>query len=918
VSAERSAAGGSPTLPPELEAVIRTVLEASELGLPARAEVETDLRAHFEDGLEAGVPAGELRARFGDPVEAGRTIARARRRAGSGDGAHEGRWWMSATEWWTELRRGVRRLARAPGFALVVVLTLALGVGANTAIFSVVDAVLLTPLPYPDADRLVRVYEAEEHRPDDANYLRGPTVAAYRGWTEVFDGFGALYTYRETGADLADGDEAVRVTATPVAAGYFETLGIAPELGRTFREEESTGAGDAGDDAQFGAPAAHVAILSHALWTDRFGGARDVIGRTIRLDGRSFQVVGVMPARFRDPIGPQADLWTPQDLRQGPSSRNSYGNYYLSGVGRLKPGLTLHAAQERVDALYARFLEQHPEAESPWVPTLVSLQDDLVGATRRTMLLILAGAAVLVLVTACVNLANLLFARGLGRDRDVAVRAALGSGRARIVAGLLVETALLALLGGVAGLVLGWVGLRTLLAISPDALPRLAHPGAGAGVFAFALLATVVALALSGLTPALRLSTVPPADALRSDGRTTTGGRRARRVRDGLAILQVAAALVLVTGAALLGRSFAALADVPLHVQAQGVLTFEVHLPQSRYPDGPARAAFHRGFHDRLVDLPEVEAAGAISWLPVSGRFNIWGVYWDPEHMDGSNDDAWRSADVRVISGDYFRSLGIGLERGADPVDVNLEGEPAVWVNRKFADEVFGDADPIGQLVYAGNDTRRVVGVVEDVPWSAQGDVSRKVYIPHAQFADNRNWALTQTVRVRGDLVAAREHIRATLRTLDAQLVLHRPRPLTDVIGAARAQNRFATVLMAAFALLALVLALVGTYGVLAGAVASRKREFGIRMALGADGRSVRAMVLRYAARLVVPGVALGLVGALAAARWIRALLFRVDARDPLVYVAAVAVFVVVGVLAGWAPATRATRVDPARTLSVE
>ncbi len=826
---------------------------------------------------------------------------------------------MSVSEWWTEVRRGARRLARTPGFALLVVATLALGVGANTAIFSVVDAVLLRPLPYPDADRLVRVYESAADDPGNQNYLRGPTVAAYRTWSEVFEDFGALYTYRETGADLTDGEQAVRVTATPAAAGYFETLGIAPELGRTFREEESTAPGDPGDDAQFGAPLAAVTVLSHGLWMDRFGGSRDVLGSTIRLDGHPYEVVGVMPAGFRDPIGPQADLWTPQDLRVGDSgSRNSWGNYYLSGVARLKAGLTVEAAQERVDALWARLIEEHPEARSDWVPTLVPLQDDLVGATRRTMLLILAGAAALVLLTACVNLANLLFARGLGRDRDVAVRAALGSGRGRIVAGLLVETGILAAIGGLAGLALGWVGLRALLALSPDALPRLAHPGAGGAVFAFALLATVVALALSGLTPALRLSTVPPADALRADSRTTTGGRRVRRLRDGLAIVQVAAALVLVTGAALLGRSFAALADVPLHIDPEGVLTFEVHLPTSRYPDGAAREAFHRAFHERLAGLPEVEAAGAVSWLPVNGRFNIWGFYWDPDHPDGSNDDAWRSADTRVISGDYFRALRIQLERGTGPADVDYEGERVVWVNRTFASQVFGDQEAIGQLIGAGNEPRRVVGVVDDVPYSAEGDIARKVYIPHAQFADNRNWALTQTVRVRGDLVAAREHVRSELAKIDPQLVLYRPQPLADVVGSARAQNRFATVLMGAFALLALALALVGTYGVLAGAVAGRQREFGIRMALGADRRSVRSMVLRYAARLVVPGVALGLFGAWLAARWIGALLFRVDARDPLVYVGAVVVFALVGLAAGWAPARRATRVDPARSLSAE
>ncbi|MHB1192732.1 MAG: ABC transporter permease [Longimicrobiales bacterium] len=908
------------TLPPELESLVAEALDAARLDLPARAEVEADLRAHFEDGLAAGVPSGEMRRRFGDPRAAGREIARARRSGDPGRNENDGRWWMSGNEWWTEVKRSVRRLARAPGFAAVVVATLALGVGANTAIFSVVNAVLLAPLPYPDADRLVRVREAASDNPDNQNYLRGPTVAAYRTWSEVFDGFGALYVYRETGADLTDGDQPARVTATPVSAGYFEALGVAPALGRTFREEESVAPGTPPAGADKGVPISPVAVLSHGLWMDRYGGASDVVGRTIRLDGRPFEIVGVMPEGFAEPFGPRADLWTPQDLRMGGS--NNWGNFYLSAVARLKPGLTLEGAQERVDALYARLVEEHPEAGTQWVPTLVPLRDDLVGSTRRTMLLILSVAAGLVLLTACVNLANLLVARGLGRDRDVAVRVALGSGRGRIVAGLLVETGLLALVGCAAGALLGAAGVRALLALSPDALPALTPPETGWAAFAFALAVTLVALVLSGLTPALRLSRTPPADALRSDGRATTGGRRVRRIRDGLAIVQVAAALMLVTGAALLGRSFAELARVPLAIEPEGVLTFEVNLPASRYPDGAARDAFHRTFRERVEALPEVEAVGAVSWLPVNGRFNIWGMYWDPSfdtpEPDRSNRDGWRSTDIRVFSGDYLGALDIRVLRGVEPSEADMSGEPVVWVSARLAAEVFGEADPVGKQVYVANEIRRIAGVVEDVPYDAEGGIAPKTYVPHAQFADDRNWALTQTVKARGDLAAVRERIRATLAGIDGQLVLHRPKPLEEVVASARAQSRFATVLMAAFALLALALSMVGTYGVLAGAVAGRTREFGIRMALGADRASVRAMILRYAAALILPGVVLGLVGAWIGGRWVQALLFEVYPRDPLVYLAAVAVFVAVGVLAGWAPARRATRVDPARTLSSE
>ncbi len=909
--------GGDAPLPPELEALIARVLAAADLDPAARADVEADLRAHFEDGLAAGVPWPTLRDRFGDPAEAGRKVARARRAAGRRGGAGDSRWWASAGEWWTETRRAARRLARTPGFAAVVVLTLALGVGANTATFSVLDAVLLQPLPYAHPGRLVRVYEAAEHQPDNTNYLRGRTVAEYRTWSDVFDGFGALYVYQETGADLTDGERTVRVTTVPVTAGYFETLGVAPERGRTFREDESVAPGEGGDKDH---PLARTVVLSHHLWADHFGGDPGVVGRTIRLDDRPWQVVGVMPEGFRDPFGPTADLWTPQDLRPGGS--NSWGNYYLSAVARLKPGLTVEAAQKRVDALYARLVEAHPEAKGRWVPTLVPLHDDLVGPTRRTMLLLLAGAAALVLLTACVNLANLLFARGLGRDRDVAVRTALGSGRGRIVAGLLVEAGLLALAGGAAGLALGWTGVHALLSLAPDALPPVADPTPDARVFAFALAATLAALVLSGLAPALRLSRVAPADALRSDSRATTGGRRARRVRDGLAVAQVAAALMLVTGAGLLVRSLAALGDVPLNVDPAGVLTFELNLPGSRYPDGAAREALHRTLHERLLALPEVEADGAISWLPLRGRFHIWGVYWQPDMSyaseDGWRDEDWTSSDVRVISGDWFRAVGTPVVRGPRPADVDMAGEPVVWVSRRAVETLFHGADPVGKRMYAANGIRRVVGVVEDAPYDAQGDVAPVIYVPHAQFADDRDWTLTETVKVRGDMAAARERVRGVLASLDPQLVLYHPMPFADVVASARAENRFATALMAAFALLALVLATVGTYGVLAGAVAGRRREFGIRMALGADRGSVRSMVLGYAARLVLPGVALGIGGAWLSARWVQALLFQVAPRDPWVYGAAVAVFALVGLAAGWGPARRATRVDPARTLAAE
>ena len=900
-------------LPPDIERIIQEVLAAAGLAfVDGVDEVERELRAHFEDGLAAGTPPVELIARFGDPVVAGQRIARSRPHAARRSRGEQGGWWMSPREWLTEVRQAARRLKRAPGFAAIVVLTLGLGVGANTAIFTVLDAVLFEDLPYPEPDRLVRVYEGHVEEPTRAWFLRAPVVAEYRTWDEVFERLGASYTYREVGADLTDGEVPRRINVMRVSSGYFETLGIAPARGRTFLEEESYGSGE---PVSTRLPLERVAVISHGLWASHYGGDPDIVGSAIQLDGAAFEVVGVMPRGFNNPFGSKTDVWVPQNLRQGGS--NSFGNYYLSAVARLRDGITIEAARERLAVLSQGFAEVQPEMEKA-VPRIFPLQEDVVGSTRRVMLLILAGAAGLVLLTACVNVANLLFARGLGRDRDLALRSALGSGRARLVASILTENGLLAAAGGVVGLALGWMGLKVLVRLAPDALPMIAEPEVGGAVFLFAFAVTVGALLLFGLTPALRMSRTAPADVLRSGDRSATVGRAARRLRNGLVVVQVAAALMLVAGAGLLTRSFNSLLDVPLGVEPEGVLTFEVHLPGARYADGEARHAFHERFQERVAALPAVDAVGATSWLPVNGTYHTWGFYWDPENGDLSNDDAWNSTDVRVVAGDYFGSLGIDIVQGVDLVDVDFESEPVAWVNQAVVDEVFQGADAVGQQIWLAGELRRVMGIVENIPFDARGEVSRKSYVPHAQYADNRNWAMIQTVRARGNLVELRGQIREELRGLDAQLVLYRPNSFEAVLGTVRAQDRFATVLMGAFASLALLLSLVGIYGVLAGTVASRTREIGIRMALGADSRQVRGMVMRHAVGLTVPGVFLGLLGAWLGSRWIAALLFQVEGVDLIAYGSAVVIFVGVGLLSSWVPARRATRVDTVHALTAE
>lgn len=905
---------GRASLPPALDRCVQDVVEATGLDLRERGEIAIELRDHFEDGLASGRTEEELLRRFGDPVAVAREIRRARRTGGAATRARfERRWRMGWGDISRELTGSIRTLVREPGYAIVVILTLALGVGANTAVFTVLDSVLIQPLPYPGSEELVRIYDVWHEEPDELNeYLRSPAIRAYQEWDEAFAGVAAMYTYRETGVDLTDGDIPERVVASHVSAGYFETLGVEPALGRTFRPEESSGPG-LQTESRIGAP---VAVLSARLWQSRFDGDPGVLDRRVELDGDRYTIVGVMPPGFENPLGSMADLWVPTDLRPGENLANDWSNHYLTGIARLAHGLTLEAAQARVDALNQRMNEAEPDNEG-WLVELRPLQEDIVGGERKAILWLLAGAVGLVLISACVNVANLVFARGLGRDRDLALRGALGSGRGRILAHLLSETAVLAVLGGTAGLLVGAWGIQFLLSLAPDALPSVADPGLSLRIFGFAFLCTGLALLLFGVAPALRLSRTPAADILRAGGRGGTDTRGLKRLRSGLVVAQVSVAVVLVAGAGLLLRSFQALQDVELGIDDAGVLTFEVHLPTARYPDGPSRDRFHQAFHAQVSRIPAVESVGAVSWLPVDGRYHWWSVATQPGWDGEAEPDevAWIDSDIRVVAGDYFEATGIEVLRGRSPSEVDLAGPPVAWLNQRGSETIFPETDPLDQFVYVAGTTRRVVGVVEDTPYDTRGQVSRKTYMPHEQFNNDRNWALIQTVKTRSQGTEVLEELRSALDALDPALVLYRPRPLSSLLAAARTQERFATLLMTVFAALALILAAVGSYGVMAGNVTRQRREIGIRLALGAEPSRVRSMVLGRAFRLSVAGAALGLAVAWLGSRWIESLLFQVEATDPVVFLGGGLLLVLLGLLSGWLPARTATRVQPAETL---
>ncbi|MCB1034663.1 MAG: ABC transporter permease [Acidobacteria bacterium] len=806
--------------------------------------------------------------------------------------------------WTHDLRHALRALLRQPAFLLIVTLTAAVGIGATTAVFSVISSVVLNPLPYPEPERLVRIYSAQNQNPEERNYLSAPDFADYRDQSQVFAATGAFYDYRETGMDLTGQGTPQRVRALAVSAGYFQVLGATPLLGRVLTAEE-----ELASNGRYGAP---VAVLSHHLWQELSGGDPDLVGRELVLDGQAYTVVGVLRPSFLDVIQGEVDLWIPLNL--DPTNRWYHRqNWYLSAVARLAPGVSLEQAQARLDNVLAAVEAELPQEREIRVRVL-PLFEDVVGSAPA-MLYILLGASALVLLIAAVNVANLLVARGLGRRRELAVRAALGSGRLELGRQLLFESGIAALLGGLLGVVVAYGGVRALLAVSPDSLARSEEVSFDPRLLLFALGVIALTTFLFGLAPAFQATRIDAGEALKSGSRAGDIGPAGRRWRMGLVASQVALATVLLIGAGVLLRSFAALQDVPLHFDPAGVLTFEVNLPDSRYEEPSERIAFHRRFQEKIRSLPGVEAAGAVSKLPALGPYNVWGV----AYHDKQGEVQWTAAEARVVEGEYFQALHIPLLRGRLLGEEDREGQlPTMVVNQALAEAVWPGEEALGQQVMAADDERTVVGVVADVPYDHLGSVQPKFYVSHQQFGGNRNWALTQVVKVQGDPLGFLAGFRRELSTLDPELVLHRPAPFSELLGRRRATQRFALLLMAVFAGVALTLAVVGIYGVLAFTVSQQRREIGIRVALGAQPGQVLRRILGQGLVLAALGLAVGLPAAWLSGRILDSLLFQVQARDPRVFLLVAGVLAAVALVAGLAPACQALRIDPMTALREE
>ncbi|HET7457335.1 MAG TPA: ABC transporter permease [Gemmatimonadaceae bacterium] len=792
-----------------------------------------------------------------------------------------------------DLRFAVRGLLRRPGFTAAVVATLALGIGANAAIFSVVNAVLLRPLPYADPDRLVMVWG---RYPDFGR--TGTSLPDFIDWRAGATTFQQMAALHDVVFNLTGDGEPEQVKGYRVTANFFPTLGVSPALGRAFRAEEERVGGD--DD---------VVILSHGLWQRRFGGRRDVVGRTVQLSGRPFTVIGVAPADFR--FRGDAALWAPMRADTTMPRRSEY----LDVFGRLKPGVTVRQAQGEMNGVLRRLGEQYPETNSRLTPEVISMKEDFVGKVRPA-LIVFSGAVGLVLLIACANVANLLLARAAAREREVAVRVALGAGGGRLVRQLLTESVVVALLGAAVGLVLAVWGVSALRAGSAELLPRLGEVRVDLPVVGLALVLAVVTGLLFGIAPALRLAHGDVHESLKDGARGAAGGA-VTRLRNALVLGEVAVAVVLLVGAGLLVRSFERLNRVDPGFDARHLLTYGVVLPRAKYADVKTTPAVYERLLERTRAIPGVQGVAVSNDLPMQGAGYV------TFSVDGRESKPGEDVQPFAVSPDYFKVLGVPLRSGRVFTTGDVDGAPLVAVvNQEMVRKVFDGRDPIGRRITFGDpaDTASrwytVVGVVGDV---AQEGLTAKpyaqMYRPLAQVPSRNVWVAMRTA---GDPMAAAPAARQALKSIDAELPLNDLQTMDQRIARDIAQPRVSVALLGVFSGIALLLAAVGIYGVVSYTVAQRTREIGIRMALGARPEGVLGLVVRQGLAPVVAGVVVGLAGALAATRLMHSLLYGVSATDPLTF-AVVAVFLtVVALAATFIPARRATRVNPVLALRSE
>ncbi|HJU88554.1 MAG TPA: ABC transporter permease [Gemmatimonadaceae bacterium] len=857
---------------------------------PVAEEVSAELAFHIEmltrQYIAAGMTPDEARAtalaRFGDRsrIEAAcRDIATGMERD------------MRFTEYLSELRQdaaySLRQLRRYPGFTAAAVLMLALGVGATTAMFSVVHAVVLAPLPFPHPDRVVRIYETNPNT--DSFSSSDPNYLDWRAQSRTLE---SLAAFRGASRALTGDGDPRRLAGISVTESFFDLIGARIAYGRVFGEEEYRPEGSR-----------DVVLVSDGLWRSEFGADPRVVGRSIQLDGRSMTVIGVLTADFA--FG-ETDILLP--LVADPNS--SRGNHTLSTIGRLRPGITLAEAQAELSGIAGRLAEEYPESNKDWGVRLESAQDWLIGPEFTRRLYVLQGAVAFVLLLACANVANLLLARAVARQRELGVRAALGAGRGRLVRQLVTESSVLALAGGVAGLLLAYGGVALLRRLDPSNIPRVDEVGVSTVVLVFAFIVSLVTGVIFGAVPALHATRGNLHDLLKTGVRVAGG---AHRLRGTLVVTQIAVAMVLLVGAGLLVRSFARLQGVSPGYDVQNVLTGRITLPDGSYP--PDRIPeFQRQFIERLSAIPGVQAAATSNIAPLVGGST--GIDFQ---IDGEGIDApFRSASWRSVTPDYFRTmripllLGRGIQQTDDTTRPNI-----VVINQSLAKQLWPNESPLGKRIRVNGPPEpwTVVGVVGDIKDIELAEPQDVMFLSNRQVQVR---SLAFMVRTSGDPTSVAAAVRRELRSIDRTIPIRDLQPLAENLRTSLAVPRFSTLMLSLFAVVALGLAALGIYAVMAFSVAQRTREIGVRIALGAKPGRVVRHVVRGGVVLTAVGIVLGTAGAVALTKVLAGLLFGVEATDAPTYVAVAFLLSAVALAASVIPARRAARVDPLVALRSE
>ncbi|HEX8775381.1 MAG TPA: ABC transporter permease [Pyrinomonadaceae bacterium] len=813
---------------------------------------------------------------------------------------------------WQDVQYGFRMLLKRPGFTLVALVALALGIGANTAIFSVVNAVLLRPLPFDKPERLVMIWGSAPQLGFD---VLPPTASESVDWREQSHVFEQVAAFKSWAWNMSGTNGPEQVWGARVNASLFPALGVKPLLGRTFLPEEDRAGG------------AKVVVMGHGLWQRSFGSDPAIIGKTVTLNNLSYTVVGVMPPGFKFPGGenmlsglqfsPKTELWEPMAFTDEELSNR--GTHNLAVVARLKPDATLWQARTEMTTIAAHLAEQYPKFNKGIGVKLVPLHEQVVGDVRPA-LLILLGTVGFVLLIACANVANLLLARASSRQKEIAIRTALGASRLRVVRQLLTESVLLSLMGGAAGLLLALWGIDALGALIPENIPRANEIGVDSRMLGFTLLISLLTGLIFGLAPSLQASKTDINEALKDGTRGASTGSGRNRFRGMLVVSEIALALVLLVGAGLLIRSFMRLQQVDPGFEPKSVVAMEIVLPfiaPSNYKEPEQQAAFFRQTLERAATLPGVQAATVVSSLPLSGAFESTDVIIEgqPEPPNGD----WPPANYTMVSADYFRVMSIPLMKGRALTERDTKESPGVVViNETMARHYWPGEDAIGKRLTMGFEKtpREVVGVVGDVRQnSLDVETPLAVYLPYQQFPYP---GMTLVVRTVSDPASMAAAVRREVQAIDASLPVSNVRSMDEVVATSVSQRRFNMTLLGIFASVALLLSAVGIYGVMSYSVTQRTHEIGIRIALGAGSRDILRLVVGQGMLLTLIGVALGLAASLVLTRLMASLIYGVSATDPLTFAGVSLALALVALLACLIPARRATKVDPMEALRYE